>query len=192
MIPIQRRFFNGLAAVACACVTNAALVQAVPQDTQPENSADQWKPMRYFLGSWEGTGEGFGQESKLNRTYEFILEGKFVFSKNKSVFDPPNDDSPGETHEDWAIVSYDTNREKLVLRSFHVEGFVNQYVLKSMTPDGRTIVFVTEHIENIEPGWRARETYRILSDDEFEETFELAAPGGDFKVCVSNRLHRKR
>ena len=53
-------------------------------------------------------------------------------------------------------------------------------------------MFGTEHIENIEPGWRARETYHILSDDEFEETFELAAPGGDFKVCVSNRLHRKR
>ncbi len=53
-------------------------------------------------------------------------------------------------------------------------------------------MFVTEHIENIAPAWRARETYHILSDDEFEETFELAALGGDFKVCVSIRLWRKR
>lgn len=61
-----------------------------------------------------------------------------------------------------------------------------------LAPDGRTIVFVTEGIENIDPGWRARETYHILSDDEFEEIFELAQPDGEFKVCVSNRLHRKK
>jgi hypothetical protein len=51
-------------------------------------------------------------------------------------------------------------------------------------------VFTTEHIENFIPGWRARETYRILGPDEFEEVFALAAPEGEFQPFVTNRLKR--
>jgi hypothetical protein len=58
-----------------------------------------------------------------------------------------------------------------MLRQFHVEGFVNQFALDNVSDDGRTIVFISTAIENIAPGWRARETYRILSDNEFIETF---------------------
>jgi hypothetical protein len=48
-----------------------------------------------------------------------------------------------------------------VLRQFHVEGFVNQYVLEpGSTPE--RLVFTTEAIENIPAGWRARETIRVL------------------------------
>jgi hypothetical protein len=35
-------------------------------------------------------------------------------------------------------------------------------------------------IENIPPGWRARETYRFSGPDEFIELFELAEPGKEF------------
>jgi hypothetical protein len=38
-------------------------------------------------------------------------------------------------------------------------------------------VFVTERIENIPAGWRAKETYKILNEDEFVEIFESAEPG---------------
>jgi len=38
------------------------------------------------------------------------------------------------------------------------------------------IVFVSEAIENIPSGYRARETYTILSDDQFMERFEIAQP----------------
>jgi hypothetical protein len=34
----------------------------------------------------------------------------------------------GEIHEDEAVISFDRARKVLVLRQFHVEGFVNQYV----------------------------------------------------------------
>ncbi len=52
-------------------------------------------------------------------------------------------------------------------------------------------MFTTEDIENLPPGWRARETYTIISEDEFEEVFELAKPGEDFEVCVHNRMKRR-
>jgi hypothetical protein len=37
---------------------------------------------------------------------------------------------------------------------------------------------------------KARETYEFMSDDEFVETFELAAPGKPFQVY--SRSHLKR
>lgn len=79
-----------------------------------------------------------------------------------------------------------------MLRQFHVEGFVNQYVLESIVDDGRIIVFVTESIENIPLGWRAKETYNVLNNDEFTEIFELAAPEKNFEVYTKNHLRRKK
>ena len=96
-------------------------------------------------------------------------------------------------HEDVGFISYDKAAQKLVLRQFHVEGFVNEYVLDSISSDGRTLVFVTRSIENIPAGWRGRETYRIVSDDdEFVETFALAEPGKEFATYSETRFRRKR
>jgi hypothetical protein len=56
----------------------------------------------------------------------------------------------------------------------------------------QTLMFVSEAIENIAPGWRARETYKRVSDAEFVETFELAAPGEKFELYSESRLKRKQ
>ena len=80
-------------------------------------------------------------------------------------------------HEDIGYFSYDKGLKKFKLRQFHVESFVNEFVLDSISTDGKTIVFITIAIENIPKGWRAKETYRFISENEFEETFELADPG---------------
>ena len=50
---------------------------------------------------------------------------------------------------------------------------MNTYV-QQPTGDDKTIVFVSEAIKNIPAGYRARETYTILSHDEFTERFEIA------------------
>lgn len=88
-----------------------------------------------------------------------------------------------------AALSVDRARKAVIFRQFHVEGFVNQDVLERPAAPG-TLVFLTEAIENIAPGWRGRETYRLLGADEFEEVFELAAPGKPFEVYSKARLHR--
>jgi hypothetical protein len=82
----------------------------------------------------------------------------------------------GEVHEDLGILSFDTARGRIVLRQFHTEGFVNEYV-QDVGASSKRLVLVTEAIENIPSGWRARETYSVPGPDEFEEIFELAAPG---------------
>lgn len=149
-----------------------------------------WTNFNFLVGSWQGTGSGQPGSSKVERTYQFILNGKFIEAKNKSTY-PPQDQNPqGEVHEDVGLISYDKGRKTFVLRQFHIEGFVNQYVCDTLAPDSRTIVFTTESIENIPPGWRARETYQVISPDEFTETFELAEPGKDFEVYTRNHFLR--
>ena len=105
----------------------------------------------------------------------------------------PQEKNPkGEVHEDVGFISYDRAAQKLVLRQFHVEGFVNHYVLDRLSEDGRTIVFVTAAIENIPAGWRGRETLQIVSEDEFVETFALAEPGKEYATYSETRFRRKR
>ena len=141
-----------------------------------------WTPFNYFIGSWRGSGKGQPGESRVERTYEFV--------KSKSTYEPQEKNPQGEIHEEWGLLGYDKAREKHVFRQFHVEGFVNQYALDQVTEGGESITFITEEIENIPPGWRARETYRILGPDEFIEVFELAGRGKEFEVYGENRFQR--
>lgn len=170
----------------------ALLLAASPFFAQTNNGADVWQPMKYFVGQWEGTGTGKPGTSKVRRDYRFVLNGKFLQVQNQSEYAPQPSNPKGESHEDWGLISFDKGRKQFVLRQFHVEGFVSQYVTTSISADGKTIVFTSESIENIPTGYRARETYKIVSEDEFNETFELAAPGKEFELYTENRLRRKK
>jgi hypothetical protein len=149
-----------------------------------------WTALNYFIGSWQGSGKGKAGRSRVERTYEFVLNSKFIFVRSKSTYDPQETNPKGEIHEEWGFISYDRARETFVFRQFHIEGFVNQYILAEFAEDSQTIGFITEGIENIPPGWVAKETYRILSPNEFVEVFELAGPGKGFEVYSENRLQR--
>ena len=159
---------------------------------QTSGQRDTWEPFKYFVGSWEGTGNGQPGVSKTQREYKFVLNGKFLHVQSRSVYEPQAKNPKGEVHEDWGLLSFDKGRKQFVLRQFHVEGFVNQYVQTTSGADGKSFVFVTEQIENIPAGWRARETYRIVSADEFVEVFELAEPGKDFELYSEGRYRRKK
>jgi hypothetical protein len=76
-----------------------------------------------------------------------------------------------------------------VFREFHVEGYVNQYVLEEHI-DGSLFTFVTESIENIPSDWRARTTIEILSEDRFREVFDLAGPGEEWACYITNEFQR--
>ena len=170
------------------------VILLLPSFLMAQNSGqrDGWEPFRFFVGSWEGTGNGQPGASKTQREYKFVLNGKFLHVQNRSVYEPQAKNPKGEVHEDWGLLSFDKGRKQFVLRQFHVEGFVNQYVQTTSSSDAKSFVFVTEQIENIPAGWRARETYRIVSADEFIEVFELAAPGKDFELYTEGRYKRKK
>jgi hypothetical protein len=172
----------------------AVTVFAAPAISGQEASApaDPWAPFRFFVGSWEGQGEGSPGAGRGEQTFEFILRGTFLHVWNKAIFDPQDKNPKGETHEDWGVFSYDQSRKTFVLRQFHVEGFVNQYVLEGGPADGKMFVFVSEAIENIPPGFKARLTYKVLDADTFEQTFDLAAPGKDFECYSKGVMKRKK
>jgi hypothetical protein len=157
---------------------------------QANEQPDIWKPLKFFVGFWEGTGEGTSGTSKVEANFKFVLNENFLEARYKAVFEPQEKNPKGEVHEDFGYFSYDTSRKKFVYRQFNIEGFVNQFVLDSISPDGKTIIFITENVENGPPNLRARTTYKILNNDEFEEIFELAFPGKDFEVCVKNHFNR--
>jgi hypothetical protein len=76
-----------------------------------------------------------------------------------------------------------------VLRQFHQEGFVNQFVLVPPAGSG-ALIFESEALENVPKGWKARESYEIVSPDEFVETFEIASTGA-YEVYSRTRFKRR-
>ena len=149
-----------------------------------------WTNLKFLIGSWRGIGSGQAGSSNVARSYQLILNEKFLEVRNKSTYPPQSQNPQGEVHEDLGLISYDEARKAFVFRQFRIEGFVNQYIMDYLAPDGKTIVFTSESIENIPAGWRARESYQVVNPDEFTETFELAAPGKEFKLYVKSLFKR--
>ena len=176
--------------VLCVALVLCLLPVLLTAQTKP--AKDVWEPLRFFIGEWEGTGEGKPGVSKTRREYRFVLNNKFIEIRNRSEYDPQPKNPKGEIHEDWGMFSFDRGRKQFILRQFHVEGFVNQFVTTSVSEDGKTITFTSESIENIPAGWRARETYKLIGADEFVEIFELAEPGKEFEKYSENRYRRKK
>lgn len=159
---------------------------------QTNNKQDAWGAFKFFVGTWQGSSKGQSGVAKLEREYQFVLNGKFLNVKNKSTYAVQEKNPKGEVHEDLGLISYDKKRNMLVLRQFHVEGFVNQYTMDLPDKASKTLVFNTESIENIPAGFRARETYKIVNENEFIEIFELAEPGQDFEVYTESHFTRKK
>lgn len=169
--------------VACLAASVGA------QEAAPK--PDRFGQLRFLAGSWRGDQAGQPGRGTAERTYEFILNDRFLQERNTSTYPPQEKNTKGEVHHHISLISYDGARKRYVFRQFHTEGFVNTYV-QEPSNDDKTIVFVTEAVENIPPGYRARETYTILSRDEFMERFEIAEPGKDFELYSEAHFRRVR
>lgn len=171
-----------------ALVIAGAVAQEPTPSPKPTVAMDPWVFLRRLEGTWRGTGQGEPGTSTVQRTYEFVLRKTFLQARQMGTYAPQEKNPKGEVHEDWGLYSYDKQRRVLVLRQFHVEGFVDQYVAE--IPTGDSVVFTTEAIENLPAKWRARETLRLIGDAELLEVFELAPPGKDFSTYSETRLGR--
>jgi hypothetical protein len=186
----RRSFLRALAPVSLVLIGLTSETRGerpVPQG----GATDSLQPLAFLIGRWEGTSDGRPGAARVQREYTRILNSRFIRVQNESVYQPQEKNAKGESHEDFGVFSFDSARRRAVLRQFHVEGFVNQYVADlDSQPD--KLVFTTEAIENIPSGWRARETYTVLGPDEFEEVFELAEQGKPFELYSRARLTRVR
>lgn len=173
-----------LAGLVVTCLLSAGSGSA-----QTPPVPDPFERASVLIGRWEGTAEGQPGKGTVRREYTRALNGRFIRVHNRSEYPAQEKNPKGEIHEDEGFISLDRSRKKLVLRQFHVEGFVNQYVEDDGTTPSR-LVFTSEAIENIPAGWRARETYVVHGPDEIEEIFELADSGKPFEVYSRSRLKR--
>lgn len=147
-------------------------------------------PLARFAGTWRGEGEGEPGVSRVERTCEPALGGKFLMARNTSRYAPQPKNPKGEVHEDLGFYSYDRATKAFVFRQFHIEGFVNQYAAPATSLAGDVWVFESVSFENIPAGFKARETYSFSGPDAFEERFEIAEPGQSFTTYSLNRLRR--
>lgn len=173
-----------VAALFSGSVRSAESTEPVPRD--------DWAAIRAFVGEWEGRSEGKAGAGSVRRSYAFILGDRYLHESNVSTYPPQEANRTGEVHEHWSLFSHDKARKVVVLRQFHQEGFVNQYVLNPQASGPGRLVFESESFENFDARWRARETYDFSAPDEFVETFELAAPGQEFEVYSRNHFRRSK
>jgi hypothetical protein len=160
-------------------IANAAVAQT-----------DPWTNLRVLEGKWEGPTTGKPGKGVTSREYRFELDGHFLSERNKVVYEAETPGAKPKVHEDLSFLSYDTRLKKIVWWQFHSEGFVHEYTLDSASADGKSLDFFTVRMNNIPPGFRAKESYRILSAGEVDSTFWLAEPGKDFEVYTQTRLKR--
>jgi len=171
----------------CAVLLLVALVaSAQAEDKKP----DPWQPVRFLIGTWQGTVSGESGSGTVTRSYGFVLNNKFIHEENTSTYPPQEKNKTGEVHHHLGFISYDRKRKTLMLRHFHEESFVNLYALNQSASKSGLLVFESETFENFDNSWKAKETYEIRSDNEFVETFELAPPGKPFEVYSRNHFRR--
>jgi hypothetical protein len=187
----SRWLSRGIVLLAFVLPLPALQAQTPGQPAPPEAVADPWLPLSRLIGEWQGTATGQAGSGNVHRRYVRVLAGKFVQETNTSSYPPQEKNPKGEVHEHMGLFSHDRQRKLLVLRQFHVEGFVNTYRQVSEAGADK-LVFESEHFENLSNSWRARETYEFDGNDRFVETFELAAPGKPFQVYSRTELKRVR
>lgn len=176
--------------VIAAAVLSSVLVAGAAR-AEEEAPEIPWGPLNALVGSWIGHETGKAGIGKGARTYRMILDDRYVFAENLSRFEPQEKNPQGETHRDWAIFSYDRGRERLVLREFHSESFVIEYVQEGEIDSRGQLVFVSERVENAPAGTRARYTLAPTEDGGFRERFELAFPGRELETFLENRWRRE-
>jgi len=108
------------------CVLLAISSLGIQAGAQEDSrKTDTFAPFRFLVGTWAGDQAGQPGEGTAERTYQFILNGRFLQERNTSTYLPQEKNKTGEVHHHMSMISYDTTRKLFVFRQFHTEGFVN-------------------------------------------------------------------
>lgn len=147
---------------------------ALPALAQPPRSSIEYD---WLIGTWRGTSSGKPGEGVVEKTCERMI-GRYVQCRTTV-----NYPAKGEVHNDVAIYSL-VSSGKVRVRQFHSEGYITTY------SETEPLVFVTDDIENLPKGWRAREAWTRPDEMTLNETFSLAAPGKDFETYSTSRMKK--
>lgn len=154
---------------------------------QAPERADRLDAISWLAGDWTGIGEGQPGTSASTRHSERAHNGHFIRVEGRSVYPRQERNRTGETHTSLDIWSYDRRRNLLVMRQFDSLGFVTTYVQDRAASTNGRLVLISESMENVPTGWRARYTYEHPAPDEYLELFELDS-GRGYERYVASRF----
>jgi len=170
--------------------TIIVLVFAASPSLAREKKSDGLAPVAWLAGDWTGVSEGDPGIAASERHAKRVHNDRFVMVEGRSVYPKQEKNKSGEVHTQIDIWSFDRLRNLIVLREFDSLGFVSTYVQdRAASTEGR-IVLVSEHLENVPAGLKARYTYTFRAPNEYHEFFELDGDGQGLKPYVSGKFLR--
>ena len=143
-----------------------------------------------LVGDWTGVSEGEPGKAATTRHGERVQNNRYIMVQGRSVYPKQEANKSGEVHTQIDFWSFDRQRSLIVLRQFDSLGFVSTYVQDRAASTKGRIVLVSEHLENVPVGLKARYTYEFRAPNEYHELFELDENGKGFKTYVAGDFLR--
>lgn len=173
-------------------LTFAVLLLGPAPSLAQQTRTDGLAPVAQLVGDWTGVGEGQPGTSAATRHAVRVHDGRYIRIEGRSVYPKQEKNKSGEVHTSTDVWSYDRARKLIVLRQFDNLGFVSTYVQDVAASRDGHVVLVSEHIENVPTGWKARYTYDFVSAEDYREHFELDPDGKGFRTYVLGRYLRNK
>lgn len=148
-----------------------------------------FSPFKYLLGKWEGKGTGQPGNSTATVRYEFVLDSTFIKFEGKSVYKPQEKNPKGEIHRGLGLIGFDKIKQSYFVYIFHNESFVEQDSITFST-DSSEFYLHSVNLTNIPEGWRSKSTFKKIDSKNYEQAFELAPPGKEFVIYVTNKMRK--
>ena len=136
--------------IALVCASMSPVTRA-----QAQLSALRLETLRPLVGEWVGTLDGKDGSGTVRRSVAFALDGKFLYERTTATLFASGG-RPSRTEAHWGLFSYDEKRGVIVLRRFHQNGSVYQFVLNHEMSDGSTLTFDSESVENADRKTKVR------------------------------------
>jgi hypothetical protein len=92
-------------------------IASLAADAGAQQSApktDRFAQLRFLVGTWRGDQAGQPGHGTAERTYQFILNDRFLQETNTSTYAPQEKNKSGEVHHHMSMISYDAARKRTI------------------------------------------------------------------------------
>jgi hypothetical protein len=157
----------------------ALAAMCYPALAQTGTADDPWAPFQFLVGDWSGVGSGQPREVVSGSTsFSFDLGQNILIRKNRAELAPKPGEKSGAVHEDLVIIYRQPAEPPFRAIYFDSEGHVINYSV-SFPARQQSVVFESDVSEKAP---RFRFIYELGPDDLLSGEFDIAPPGGEYKI----------
>jgi hypothetical protein len=153
---------------------------------------DPWTPFRFFIGRWQGRGEGNSGPFQDSADFQFVGGGRFVQVKHDLRGAPSAKNPQGDASQEFGFFSFTAARGIYELFQFRPDGSVSRYLCRKILDEGKTFIFVGVPEEGAAVGPKTKVTFKITGPQEFSLLIEVAAPDKDYEKAAAAVLKKIR